>query len=98
MHVGEPGGEEFPATVDHPRAVWHMNVTADCRDDALVDQHRLVGEHAVPIHRHHGHVNERGNFGLGREAVRGKSQAGSEGERSGDHRWETDRHFAALQL
>lgn len=86
MHIGEPRRQKLPASVDHSSASRHAEIMADRGDDTLLNQYRLIGDHAFPIHWDHIYVNERRDFGLGRRAEGRKSDPDKDGNRSGDLR------------
>ena len=87
MHLGDPGHEIAPASCNArgPGRNVHIRNRTDRRDAIAVDEHGLVLEHALAIHRDNVNIHEGGHariFGRDlrlRRTGRGKSNYEKEG-------------------
>ena len=61
MHVGEPRHEIRPVPINAPRPAWDARVAgrADPDDAFARNDHRMIRERGVAVHREHGHTLDR---------------------------------------
>ena len=60
VHIGQPGNEELPATIDHPRVRRHAHALAraDGDDSPVAHQDRRILEDLLGGHRHDRHARD----------------------------------------
>src|SRR5687767_13661323 len=58
VELGDPGHEKLAASVDGRRPCRRRPLSAHIRDASVLDDHRLIGEDGLAIHRDHRDARE----------------------------------------